>query len=67
MGGFVSCYYPEVLERWRDCWALFIFETSYRSLVNAVFFLANGLRKAIFDLIDVIILNLIWLIFELKL
>jgi hypothetical protein len=50
MGGLVSRYYLEVLGGWQDCKALFTFGTPYRGSLNAVDFLANGYKKAIFDL-----------------
>jgi pimeloyl-ACP methyl ester carboxylesterase len=51
MGGLVSRYYLEVLGGWRDARALVTFGTPHRGSLNALDFLANGIRKA-FGLID---------------
>jgi len=53
MGGLISRYHLEVLGGWQDCRALFTFGTPYRGSVNAVNFLAHGLKKAVFDLTEV--------------
>ncbi|WP_256841740.1 lipase/acyltransferase domain-containing protein [Ornithinimicrobium cryptoxanthini] len=51
MGGLVSRYYLEVLGGWQDTRALVTFGTPHRGSLNALDFLANGLRKA-FGLVD---------------
>ncbi|MEM7595074.1 MAG: lecithin--cholesterol acyltransferase [Cyanobacteria bacterium P01_A01_bin.83] len=53
MGGLISRYHLEVLGGWQDCRALFTFGTPYRGSVNAVNFLANGLKKGFVDLTEV--------------
>jgi hypothetical protein len=53
MGGLVSRYYLEVMGGWQDCKALFTFGTPYRGSLNAVDFLAHGLKKGPIDLTDV--------------
>jgi lecithin:cholesterol acyltransferase len=55
MGGLVSRYFLEVLEGWRDTRMLVTFGTPYRGSLNALDFLANGIRKTIgpFTLVDV--------------
>jgi pimeloyl-ACP methyl ester carboxylesterase len=50
MGGLVSRYCLEVLERWRDCRALVTFGTPYRGSLNALSYLANGFVKVGLDL-----------------
>ena len=52
MGGLISRYHLEVLGGWQDCRALFTFGTPYRGSVNAVNFLATGLKKAFIDLTE---------------
>jgi pimeloyl-ACP methyl ester carboxylesterase len=47
MGGLVSRYFLEVLGGWRDTRMLITFGTPYRGSLNALAFLANGLRKSI--------------------
>ena len=51
MGGLVARYYLEVLGGWRDTRRLITFGTPYRGSLNAVDFVANGIRKA-FGLVD---------------
>src|SRR5262245_43468345 len=51
MGGLVARYYLEVLGGWRDTRKLITFGTPYRGSLNAVDFVANGIRKA-FGLVD---------------
>ena len=46
MGGLVARYYLEVLGGWRDTRKLITFGTPYRGSLNAVDFVANGVRKA---------------------
>ena len=53
MGGLVSRYYLEVLEGWQDSRALFTFGTPYRGSLKAVNFLANGYKKLLLDLTEV--------------
>ncbi|MEP7054111.1 MAG: lecithin--cholesterol acyltransferase [Actinomycetota bacterium] len=50
MGGLVARYYLEVLEGWRDCRALVTFGTPYRGSINAVEFIANGYKKGLLDM-----------------
>ena len=45
MGGLVSRHYLEELGGWRDTRHLITFGTPYRGSMNAVGFLANGMRK----------------------
>jgi hypothetical protein len=45
MGGLVSRYFLEVLGGWRDTLALITFGTPYRGSLNAVNFVANGMKK----------------------
>jgi pimeloyl-ACP methyl ester carboxylesterase len=47
MGGLVSRYFLEALGGWRDTRMLITFGTPYRGSLNAVSFLANGIRKAV--------------------
>jgi pimeloyl-ACP methyl ester carboxylesterase len=54
MGGLISRYYLEVLGGWPDCKALFTFGTPYRGSLMAVNYLANGYKKAVFDLSKVV-------------
>ncbi|MDJ0679446.1 MAG: lecithin--cholesterol acyltransferase [Xenococcaceae cyanobacterium MO_167.B52] len=54
MGGLISRYHLEVLGGWQDCRALFTFGTPYRGSVDAVNFLANGLKKAFIDLTEAV-------------
>jgi pimeloyl-ACP methyl ester carboxylesterase len=54
MGGLVSRYYLEVLGGWRDCRALITFGTPYRGSVDSVNYIANGYKKAMVDLTDVL-------------
>lgn len=54
MGGLISRYYLEVLGGWTDCKALFTFGTPYRGSLMAVNYLANGYKKAVFDLSAVV-------------
>jgi hypothetical protein len=51
MGGLVARYYLEVLGGWRNTRKLITFGTPYRGSLNAVDFVANGVRKA-FGLVD---------------
>jgi pimeloyl-ACP methyl ester carboxylesterase len=51
MGGLVARYYLEVLGGWRNTRKLITFGTPYRGSLNAVDFIANGIRKA-FGLVD---------------
>jgi Lecithin:cholesterol acyltransferase len=51
MGGLLARYYLEVLGGWRDTRKLITFGTPYRGSLNAVDFVANGIRKA-FGLVD---------------
>jgi hypothetical protein len=55
MGGLVSRYFLEVLGGWRDTRMLVTFGTPYRGSLNALDFLANGIRKTIgpFTLVDI--------------
>jgi pimeloyl-ACP methyl ester carboxylesterase len=46
MGGIVSRYFLECLDGWRDTRALITFGTPYLGALNALDFLANGMRKA---------------------
>lgn len=57
MGGIVSRDFLEVLEGWRDTRALITFGTPYRGSLNALDYLASGMRKGpagIVDLSDLI-------------
>jgi CHAT domain/Lecithin:cholesterol acyltransferase len=45
MGGLVARYFLECLEGWRDTRRLVTFGTPYRGSLNALNFLANGMRK----------------------
>ncbi|MGB7761819.1 MAG: hypothetical protein WBL61_18445 [Bryobacteraceae bacterium] len=45
MGGLVARYFLEVLGGWRDTAALITFGTPYRGSLNAVNFIANGMKK----------------------
>ncbi|MGW8379389.1 hypothetical protein [Streptomyces sp. ODS28] len=45
MGGLVARYFLECLEGWRDTRTLITFGTPYSGSLNALGFLANGLRK----------------------
>ncbi len=47
MGGLVSRYFVEVLEGWRDTRMLITLGTPHRGSLNALDFIANGLKKAI--------------------
>lgn len=51
MGGLVARYYVEVLGGWHDTRMLVTFGTPHRGSLDALGFLANGLRKA-FGLVD---------------
>ncbi len=55
MGGLVSRYYLEVLGGWRETRMLVTFGTPYRGSLNALDFLANGIRKKAgpFTLVDI--------------
>lgn len=53
MGGLVARYFLEVLDGWRDCRALITFGTPYRGSLNAVNFLANGYKRLLVDLSEV--------------
>lgn len=55
MGGLVSRYFLEVLGGWRDTRMLVTFGTPYRGSLNALDFLANGMRKTLggFTLVDI--------------
>jgi hypothetical protein len=55
MGGLVSRYFLEVLGGWRDTRMLVTFGTPYRGSLNALDFLANGIRKNVgpFTVFDV--------------
>ncbi len=52
MGGVVSRYFLECLDGWRDTRALITFGTPYRGSLNALDFVANGMRKGPAGLID---------------
>jgi hypothetical protein len=52
MGGIVSRYFLECLDGWRDARALITFGTPYYGSLNAVDFLANGMRKGPSGIID---------------
>jgi pimeloyl-ACP methyl ester carboxylesterase len=52
MGGIVSRYFLECLDGWRDTRALVTFGTPYRGSLNALDFVANGMRKGPAGLID---------------
>jgi hypothetical protein len=56
MGGLVARYYLEVLdgENWRQCRALVTFGTPYWGAVDAINYVANGYKKKLIDLTDVI-------------
>jgi len=45
MGGLISRYFLEVLEGWKDTRLLLTFGTPYRGSLNAMSFLAKGMRK----------------------
>lgn len=45
MGGLVSRYFVECLDGWRDTRLLVTFGTPYRGSLNALGFIANGMRK----------------------
>lgn len=45
MGGLVARYFLEVLGGWRDTLALITFGTPYRGSLNALNFIANGMKK----------------------
>jgi hypothetical protein len=45
MGGLVARYFLEVLGGWKDTTALITFGTPYRGSLNALNFIANGMRK----------------------
>jgi pimeloyl-ACP methyl ester carboxylesterase len=45
MGGLVARYFIEVLGGWRDTLALITFGTPYRGSLNALDFIANGMKK----------------------
>jgi pimeloyl-ACP methyl ester carboxylesterase len=45
MGGLISRHFLELLEGWKDTRMLITFGTPYRGSLNAVDFLANGLKK----------------------
>ena len=45
MGGLVSRYFLEVLDGWKDTRLLITFGTPYRGSLNALDFIANGMRK----------------------
>jgi pimeloyl-ACP methyl ester carboxylesterase len=45
MGGLVARYFLEVLEGWKDTRLLITFGTPYRGSLNALDFIANGMRK----------------------
>lgn len=47
MGGLVSRYFLEVLEGWKSTRMLITFGTPYRGSLNALDFVANGMRKAV--------------------
>jgi hypothetical protein len=59
MGGLVARYFLECLDGWRDTRLLITFGTPYRGALNALDFLANGLRKhagpmPLLDLSDIV-------------
>lgn len=45
MGGLISRYFLEVLEGWKDTRLLLTFGTPYRGSLNALSFLAKGMKK----------------------
>lgn len=45
MGGLVARHFLEVLDGWRNTRALITFGTPYRGSINAIDFLAHGMRK----------------------
>jgi Lecithin:cholesterol acyltransferase len=45
MGGLVSRYFLEVLDGWKDTRLLITFGTPYRGSLNALDFIANGMKK----------------------
>jgi len=47
MGGLVARYFLECLEGWRDTRALVTFGTPYRGSLNALNFLAHGMKKTL--------------------
>jgi hypothetical protein len=55
MGGLVSRYFLEALEGWKQTRMLITFGTPYRGSVNALDFLANGIKKKIgpFTVLDI--------------
>jgi len=53
MGGLVARYYLEVLDGWRDCRVLITFGTPFRGALNALDYLANGYKKLVVDLTEV--------------
>jgi len=54
MGGLVSRYFLECLDGWRSTRMLITLGTPYRGSLNALGFIANGMRKAIgpFTIVD---------------
>jgi hypothetical protein len=47
MGGLICRYFLEVLEGWKDTRTLITFGTPYRGSLNAVDFIANGIKKSL--------------------
>jgi pimeloyl-ACP methyl ester carboxylesterase len=47
MGGLVSRYFLELLDGWKDTRMLVTFGTPYRGSLNALDFIANGMRKKV--------------------
>lgn len=52
MGGIVARYFLEVLDGWRDARALITFGTPYRGALNALDYLANGMKKGPAGIVD---------------
>jgi triacylglycerol esterase/lipase EstA (alpha/beta hydrolase family) len=53
MGGLIARYWLEVEGGWRDCRALITLGTPHRGSVQALSYLANGYRKLVVDLTEV--------------
>ena len=54
MGGLISRYFLEVLGGWECCRALVTFGTPFRGSLNSLDYLANGYKKLMIDLTDVL-------------
>lgn len=53
MGGLIGRYYAEALDGWRHCRLLVTFGTPHRGAVSALDYLANGYKRLLLDLTDV--------------